>query len=77
MAPQKIDLYAHSLSDATWMTPCGGNDDSDGDEESCVAFTRIPGGLAIRDTKNPDVGTLRFTDAELAAFAAYLAEREL
>jgi hypothetical protein len=49
---------------------CGGNIDSDGEVESCVEIASIPGGLdafALRDGKNPDAGSLRFTGAELRA----------
>ncbi|MEU7916570.1 DUF397 domain-containing protein [Microbispora bryophytorum] len=38
--------------------------------ESCVELAPIPGeadAFALRDSKNPDAGTLRFTDAELRA----------
>ncbi len=61
------DLYGIDLSKAEWTTPCGGNvgDDS---PESCMEFTRFPGGIAIRDSKQPGVAPMRFTDAELTAF---------
>lgn len=69
-----MDLYAHELTDLKWTRLCGGNtgDNSDEDTESCVEIAPIPGaddGFAVRDSKNHDAGTLRFTAAELAAFA--------
>ena len=72
------DIYTADLTGAVWMTACGGNSDENGDEETCIAFARIPGGMAIRDTKAPDAGTLRFRESEIEAFALrYLAERGL
>ncbi len=66
------DLYSHDLTRATWTRPCGGNVGQEGDDEgsSCVETTAIPGGIAIRDSKRPDLEPLRFTDAEWSAFTA-------
>jgi hypothetical protein len=46
----------------------GGRQDEDG--EGCVLIAPIPGiedAYALRDSKNPDAGTLRFTGDELRA----------
>ena len=61
------DLYGIDISNAAWTKPCGGNvgDDS---PESCMEFARIPGGIAIRDSKQPGMTPMRFSDAELTAF---------
>ncbi|GAA4924659.1 hypothetical protein HD597_011325 [Nonomuraea thailandensis] len=61
------DLYALPLEGAQFTKRCGGNQDND-EMESCVEIAPIPGtedGFAVRDSKNPDAGTLRFTRSEL------------
>lgn len=62
------DLYKHDLTRANWERPCGGNTGDSGTDESCIETTRIPGGVAVRDSKRPDLPDLRFTDDEVAAF---------
>jgi len=37
---------------------------------NCVEVAAVDGAYLIRDSKNPEQGSLRFTEAELAAFAA-------
>lgn len=64
------DLYSHDLTGASWARPCGGNVGDQGD--GCVETTPIPGGMAVRDAKRPDLPALRFTDTEWAAFTATL-----
>lgn len=61
------DLYGIDLTGATWAKPCGGNVGDQGD--GCVETTPIPGGgMAVRDSKRPDLPELRFTEAEWSAF---------
>lgn len=38
------------------------------DYGNCVEIAQIPGGRAVRDSKNPEGGTLRFSYAEWSAF---------
>ncbi len=66
------DLYDIDLACTSFTRPCGGNQ---GDEEmdNCVEIAVIPGeeeAFAVRDSKNPAAGTLRFTGAELRTLAA-------
>jgi hypothetical protein len=64
-----MDLYARDLDGAQFRRLCGGNQQNE-DGESCVELAAIPGvsdAFALRDSKNPDAGTLRFTGAELLA----------
>lgn len=65
------DLYKLDLTKTEWTSLCGGQTgDAGDDEEACVEFTPIPGAnaFALRDSKNPDAGTLRFFATELANF---------
>ncbi|NRQ30518.1 DUF397 domain-containing protein [Nonomuraea sp. NN258] len=65
-----MDLYARDLGASEFRRMCGGNQDND-EMESCVEIAAIPGlsdAFALRDSKNPDAGTLRFTRSELEAF---------
>ncbi|MFI7125173.1 DUF397 domain-containing protein [Nonomuraea sp. NPDC050153] len=64
-----MDLYGHQLGDVPFTKLCGGNQQEE-NMESCVLVAPIPGiddAYAVRDSKNPDAGTLRFTGAELRA----------
>ncbi|NRQ35218.1 DUF397 domain-containing protein [Nonomuraea sp. NN258] len=63
------DLYEHPLGQQPFRRLCGGNQEED-EMESCVEIAPIPGladTFALRDSKNPDAGTLRFTGTELRA----------
>ncbi|WP_327589057.1 DUF397 domain-containing protein [Nonomuraea sp. NBC_00507] len=63
------DLYGQPLGEVPFTKLCGGNQREE-DMESCVLIAPIPGvedAYAVRDSKNPDAGTLRFTGAELRA----------
>ncbi|GAA0955314.1 DUF397 domain-containing protein [Nonomuraea longicatena] len=65
-----MDLYALDLGDPVYRRVCGGNNNEDGEGESCMEIAPIPGvpnAFAVRDSKNPDAGTLRFTGDELRA----------
>ncbi|WP_043617273.1 DUF397 domain-containing protein [Nonomuraea candida] len=66
-----MDLYARDLGQLEFRRLCGGNNNEDGEGESCVEIAPIPGAgdaFALRDSKRPDAGTLRFTRSELEAF---------
>jgi hypothetical protein len=41
-----------------------------GGEGHCVELARVPGGVAVRDSKDPDGPVLRFSAAEWRAFVA-------
>ncbi|MFG3439517.1 DUF397 domain-containing protein [Nonomuraea sp. NPDC047897] len=65
-----MNLYERKLDDAPFRKLCGGNNNEDGEGESCVEIAPIPGAddaFALRDSKNPGAGTLRFTGDELRA----------
>ncbi|GAA0942219.1 DUF397 domain-containing protein [Nonomuraea longicatena] len=65
-----MDLYRLDLGDLVFRRLCGGNNNENGEGESCVEIAPIPGApnsFALRDSKNPDAGTLRFTGDELRA----------
>ncbi|WP_116211432.1 DUF397 domain-containing protein [Streptomyces olivoreticuli] len=60
----KEDLYGLDLCGATWRK----SPDSNGGQ-SCVEITDLPdGGMAVRDSKNPERPDLRYTADEWAAF---------
>ncbi|MEQ4721279.1 DUF397 domain-containing protein [Nonomuraea sp. B19D2] len=64
-----MDLYAKDLGLLDFRRLCGGNQQEE-EMESCVEIAPIPGvsdAFALRDSKNPDAGTLRFTGEELRA----------
>ncbi|MEV4062655.1 DUF397 domain-containing protein [Nonomuraea dietziae] len=65
-----MDLYAKDLGTLNWTRFCGGNQDED-EMESCIEIAPISGEgdvFALRDSKNPAAGTLRFTRSEIEAF---------
>ncbi|MCC3768175.1 DUF397 domain-containing protein [Streptomyces sp. UNOC14_S4] len=67
------DLYALDLSGAAWRKSPASNGGA-----SCVEITDLPGGgMAIRDSKNPDRPDLRYTAAEWAAFRSGLMDGTL
>ncbi|MGH3822616.1 MAG: DUF397 domain-containing protein [Pseudonocardiaceae bacterium] len=39
---------------------------------NCVEIAQVPGGRAVRDSKNPEGGTLTFSHAEWSAFIGAL-----
>lgn len=64
-----MDLYARELGPLDFRRVCGGNQGEE-EMESCVEIAPIPGeadAFALRDSKNPDAGTLRFSGRELRA----------
>ncbi|MGW2220993.1 DUF397 domain-containing protein [Nonomuraea sp. NPDC001684] len=64
-----MNLYDLPLADADFRRLCGGNQQEE-EGESCVEIAPIPGAegvFALRDSKNPNAGTLRFTRSELHA----------
>ncbi|MEU5900319.1 DUF397 domain-containing protein [Streptomyces venezuelae] len=61
---RKDDLYALDLSGATWRKSSYSNGG-----EHCIEVTGLPGGgIALRDSKNPERTPLRYTAEEWAAF---------
>jgi hypothetical protein len=61
------DLYSRSTGDFRRL--CGGNQDEE-EMESCVEIAPLKGiddAFALRDSKNPGAGVLRFTGDELRA----------
>ncbi|MFC1410768.1 DUF397 domain-containing protein [Streptacidiphilus sp. N1-12] len=67
----KADLYSHDLTGAVWRkSPISASN------QDCVEITDLPGGgVAVRDSKNPDRPDLRFTATEWAAFTGALTQR--
>ncbi|MFI9554574.1 DUF397 domain-containing protein [Nonomuraea endophytica] len=65
-----VDLYAREQGPLDFRRLCGGNNNEDGEGESCVEIAPLGGvndAFALRDSKNPGAGTLRFTGSELRA----------
>ncbi|MGW1072591.1 DUF397 domain-containing protein [Streptomyces sp. NPDC002537] len=61
---RKEDLYAIDLTGASWRKSPASNTN-----DHCVEITGLPGGgMAVRDSKNPDRPDLRYTADEWAAF---------
>jgi hypothetical protein len=62
------DLYQRPIDQSLFRRACGGNQDEE-EMESCVLIAPIAGtdAFALRDSKNPDAGTLRFHGEELRA----------
>lgn len=45
--------------------------------DSCVEMAKLPdGGIGVRDSKNPELGHLTYTKAEVAAFFAGVRDGE-
>ena len=62
----KPDLYSFDLTTAIWRKAS-----ASGGEGNCVEVAQLPSGAkAVRDSKDPDRGLLRFTASEWAAFRA-------
>ncbi|MFI6706609.1 DUF397 domain-containing protein [Nonomuraea sp. NPDC050478] len=64
-----MDLYGCHLEGVSFSRACGGNQQEE-EMDTCVLIAPIPGvedAYAVRDSKNPDAGTLRFTGDELRA----------
>lgn len=71
------NLYELDNLSPEWARMCGGNTGDQGDEvETCVEFATLAedGALAIRDSKNPGAGELRFTAAEMRTFVVGYAQ---
>ncbi|WP_259454585.1 DUF397 domain-containing protein [Streptomyces ginkgonis] len=69
---READLYAFDLSDAAWYTSsfsAGG--------EQCVEVAGLPGGIAVRDSKDPAKGTLRCSAGQWGAFCQAVNEGTL
>lgn len=62
----RAELYAYDLTEAIWRKAS-----ASGAEHDCVEIAQLPrGARAVRDSKDPDRGFLRFTASEWAAFRA-------
>ncbi|MFB1046819.1 DUF397 domain-containing protein [Streptomyces chrestomyceticus] len=62
---RKDDLYAADLSGAVWRK----SSRSGGNTDMCVEVANLgDGAVALRDSKSPARGDLRFTSGEWAAF---------
>ncbi|MFB4195115.1 DUF397 domain-containing protein [Streptomyces carpaticus] len=57
------DPYAFDLGDAAWHTSSFSNGG-----EHCVEVAGLPGGMAVRDSKDPAKGTLRCPALQWGAF---------
>ncbi|MGI5338878.1 DUF397 domain-containing protein [Streptomyces sp. CA-181903] len=68
----KAELYAYDLSAATWR-----KSSASGGEGNCVETADLPGGIAVRDSKNTRLEPLRFSLAEWDAFRAGVVSGEL
>ncbi|MQA02160.1 MAG: DUF397 domain-containing protein [Streptosporangiales bacterium] len=58
----KDELYALPLDDATWQKSTFSNPDN------CLEVALVPGGVAVRDSKNLHRAPLLFDNAEWRAF---------
>lgn len=63
MKDPKADLYAAPLN-GEWQKSSLSNSNGD----VCVRLMKIDGGVALDDSKRPDLTPLRYTRTELAAF---------
>lgn len=63
MKESKADLYAAPLN-GEWQK----SSLSDNSGDLCIRLMKIDGGIALGDSKRPDLPPLRYTPAELAAF---------
>lgn len=62
----RAELHAYDLTEAIWRKAS-----ASGAEHDCVEIAQLPAGAkAVRDSKDPDRGLLRFTASEWAAFRA-------
>ena len=61
------DLYKREIDDSDFRPLCEGNNKLEGEPRLLIA--PIPGtdGYALRDSENPEAGTLRFQGEELRA----------
>ncbi|MBW1602190.1 DUF397 domain-containing protein [Streptomyces sp. JJ66] len=65
MSHAKQQLYATPL-DGEWVKSSFSN----GSGNNCVQLMAIEGGVAVGDSKRPDLAPLRYTRSGLAAFVA-------
>lgn len=66
------DLHTFDLSGAAWRKSSYSNGG-----EHCVEVTDLPGGLAVRDSKDPEREPLRYHAAQWRAFCASVIDGEL
>lgn len=73
MNEAKAELYAYDLSAARWRKA-----KASGPEHNCVEITELPqGGIAVRDSKNPDLQPLRFDATQWSMFRQAMTSGEL
>ncbi|GCD94331.1 DUF397 domain-containing protein [Embleya hyalina] len=61
----KSELYEADLTAAVWIKASASDQNG-----TCVELAGVADGVAMRDSKNPDLPALRYTRDELAAFIA-------
>lgn len=61
----KRELYEADLTDAVWIKATASDQNG-----ACIELADLADGVAMRDSKNPDLLALRYTRDELAAFIA-------
>ncbi|MFJ3097941.1 DUF397 domain-containing protein [Streptomyces hydrogenans] len=71
MTAARADLHTASLDGASWR-----KSSYSAGEGECIEITDLPGGLAVRDSKNPAGPALRFTATEWTHFCQYASDRE-
>ncbi|WP_406447179.1 DUF397 domain-containing protein [Streptomyces sp. NBC_00876] len=59
----KADLHTYDLTDAEWR-----KSSYSAGEGQCVEITGLPGGIALRDSKDKQLPALRYTDRGWNAF---------
>ncbi|WNI17650.1 DUF397 domain-containing protein [Actinacidiphila sp. ITFR-21] len=65
MQRDKSNLMAQEIPEDAWVkSSFSGN----GSGSDCVEIGKLAGGRAIRDSKNPAGGDLRFTEDQMTAF---------
>lgn len=73
MNKAKAELYAYDLSVARWRKA-----KASGPEHNCVEITDLPqGGIAVRDSKNPNLQPLRFDATQWSMFRQAMMSGEL
>ncbi|MGW7516627.1 DUF397 domain-containing protein [Streptomyces sp. NPDC054796] len=63
MNPEKSELYAAPLDNQWVKSSYSASNGAD-----CVRLMPIDGGIALDDSKRPDLPPLRYTPTEMAAF---------
>lgn len=66
----KDAMYSMDLTDVTWQKSSFSN------PHNCLEVAQVAGGVAVRDSKNPDRVPLMFDEGEWQAFVAGAAAGE-